>query len=134
MIDRSAFFVDAIAIESVDLAHAAKNKHLSLDRKIDAGMDAISAAAAIGELQADAVVHLGPPVAAEGFATPALDVTVHFTPRDGGSQPLHFMLGSSIAQGDQKMIYGRVDGVAATFLLPMMKVLPLLDALEDRRP
>jgi hypothetical protein len=134
MVDRSVFFADAAMIESVDLSRAGKQKHFSLEKNVDAGLEAISAAAAVGELQADAVVHLGPPAPDEGFAKPALDVKVQFTSGDGGAQVLHFTLGATSTRGDQKMIYGRVDGVAATFLLPELKVRPLLDALGDHGP
>ncbi len=134
LVDRSVFFAEASMIESIDIAHAGKQKHFSIDKNVDAGIDAIVAAAAVGELQADSVVHLGPPTSAEGFAKPALDVTVHFLSPGGAEQVLHFTLGATSTRGDQKMIYGRVDGVAATFLLPELKVRPLLDALRDHGP
>jgi hypothetical protein len=133
LVDRSEFFVDADSIDAVDLSHAGKTKHFSLTQNVDAGADALVVAATIGELQADSALHLGPPAAAEGFASPTLDVSVH-SATDGGAHTLRFVLGDAFARGDQKMIYARVDGVAATFLLPAARVRPLLDAVGVRAP
>ncbi|MEO7113144.1 MAG: DUF4340 domain-containing protein, partial [Polyangiaceae bacterium] len=132
-VDRSVFYVDADEIDAVDISHAEDRKHFSLGKNDDAGIGALSVAAALGELRADIALHVGPPIAAEGFSTPALDVKAHYV-SDGGTRTLHFLLGASLARGDQKMIYGRVDGVAATFLLSEARVRPLLDALGDHGP
>ncbi len=133
LVDRSLFFVDADSIDAVDLSRAGKQKHFSLGKTDDAGVDALTIAAAIGELQADSAAHLGPPAAAEGFASPALDVNVH-SATDGGARSLRFVLGGAVTKGEQKMIYARVDGVAATFLLPEARVRPLLDAVGEHGP
>jgi uncharacterized protein (DUF1501 family) len=60
-------------------------------------------------------------------------VNVH-SATDGGSRSLHFVLGGAVTKGEQKMIYARVDGVAATFLLPEARVRPLLDAVGEHGP
>ncbi|MEO8875547.1 MAG: DUF4340 domain-containing protein [Polyangiaceae bacterium] len=132
LIDRSGFFVDADSIDAVDISRGEKRVHFALSAGADAGPSGEAVAAAVGELQADSVLHLGAAKSEEGFASP-VDVRVHST-GDGGARILHFVLGATIAAGEQKMIYGRVDGVDATFLLPETRVRPLLDAFENRGP
>lgn len=133
LVDRSVFFADADSIDAVDLSHAGKQKHFSLGKTDDAGVDALTVAATIGELQAVSALHLGPPAAAEGFASPAVDVKVH-SATDAGARSLHFVLGAATTKGEEKLIYARVDGVAATFLLPEARVQPLLDAVKENGP
>jgi len=143
-VDRSGFFVDPDTIASVDLSHGTHQAHFSFGAGADAGPAGELVAAAVGDLQAEDVVHLGGPKAEEGFGSPALDVHVR-SASDGGLQVLHFKIGALLSpstadagaaasSADPKMVYARLDGVDATFALPEARVRPLLDALEDHGP
>ena len=80
---------------------------------------------ALGNLRAEAGVHVGPALAAEGFAKPAL--TLRVAPRVGPAQTL--TVGAGDSWRSTSVFYVRVSGVDATYVMAQSKVRALSDAL-----
>jgi len=80
---------------------------------------------ALGNLRAEAAIHTGPPLPAEGFSIPFL--TLRLQPRHGAGQTLSFGAGDSWRS--TSVFYMRVSDVDATFVIAQSKVRALSDAL-----
>jgi Domain of unknown function (DUF4340) len=77
----------------------------------------------LSALRADFTVHLGPPRADEGFATPSLTIAL------GGAsgKKSRLLLGARASLNDSDIVYARLDGVDATFALSQRTVAQLRD-------
>ncbi len=132
LIDRSVFSVPAEQLQGVTLS--AGPRRLRLVRSGD-GFSAVASelpSSRIGPLvdalltlRAEAALHLGAARPDEGFGKPLLEVEL--SRRDGGK--LRFEVGAGDTWRELAIHYARVDGIAATYLLPRSRVRLLLDAL-----
>lgn len=80
---------------------------------------------ALGNLRAEAALHAGPALAAEGFSAPSM--TLRLQPRQGAAQTLSFGAGDSWRS--TSVFYMRVSGIDATYVIAQSKVRALSDAL-----
>jgi hypothetical protein len=80
---------------------------------------------ALAGLRAEAALHTGPARANEGFAEPALIVTLE--PNPGFGKRRAFRFGSTDSYRDEAVRLARVDGVNATYAIADAKVRALLD-------
>ena len=126
LIDRSVVGVETAASKSIVISRP--GAHVELHRVADKleGPDAGlavsigSIVSALDALRADDVVHLGAPLADEGFGTPSLEVRA-------GEKTIRF--GRDVLRKNQSMVLARVSGVDATFAVARERVLPLRNAL-----
>lgn len=133
LVDRNGFFVDGQSLKSVTLVQGAKS---AVFNRVDSHLvgpaggprdAAEKVAAALGQLRADEVVHLGAAVADEGFSAPTLDVRIASN-ADGGGKPRHFVIGRSTIRKNEKMHFTRIEGVDATFAIASDRLAPFFDA------
>jgi hypothetical protein len=132
LIDRGAFRADPREVVQVTLSRGTTHTVL-LGRKgaaRDAGASDVASKVldALEVMRPDAVVHLGPPKADEGFGSPTLDVRVK-TVTDAGTREIHFVFGDTARVNRERLVYARVDGVDATYGIARDRVGPLVDAL-----
>jgi hypothetical protein len=133
LVDRAGFRVEPSSVASVTLEGGGKRLVLARarDRLVAADAGSRDPGDRVGEalaaLRAEDVVHLGPPKADEGFASPALDV--HVRPGADGGAGLRFRVGRTSYLHNEKIDYARLDGVDATFAIAHDRLAPLFDAL-----
>ena len=134
LIDQHAISVDPAAIARVTLSRGGKSSVFtkSGDRLIGPASSSKdggeSIATALGQLRADAAIHLGPALPEEGFSTPTLEVAVS-TAGDAGKSNVRFSVGATTTLGANKMYFARIPGVDATFIIKDTRLAPLLEAL-----
>jgi hypothetical protein len=80
---------------------------------------------ALGNLRAEAALHVGPALPGEGFSAPSM--TLRLLPRQGPAQIVSFGTGDSWRS--TSIFYMRVSNVDATFVIAQSKVFALSDAL-----
>lgn len=128
LVDRSVFRVDDAMLAEAALSRGGKTfvvrntgEHAELVPASPkaTGRDLVLA---IARLRAVDVAHLGPATAAEGFATPALEVRVT---RKGETVGERFLLGTAIIRQDRRVRFARRDGVDATYVVAEEDVRPL---------
>jgi hypothetical protein len=145
LVDRARFHVGAAEVDMLTLARDGKRLVLTVQvgKSASGGGSATprlvfadggaadpddKLVVALDGMRADAVIHLGAPVAAEGFARPSLDVRIKAR-ADSGAKDVHFVVGESALVMKERMFYARVDGVDATYAIARDRLAPLLDAL-----
>jgi hypothetical protein len=74
---------------------------------------------------AEGAVSVGPPESAQGFARPALSVSVEL-----GDKRLELRFGGEGVLRGTRVVYARREGVAATFAVAESRVKSLLDAVR----
>lgn len=89
--------------------------------------DVVRLGEALESLRAEAAVHLGEARPEEGLAAPQL--TLRLRPAPGSGAPRTIRLGAGDSWQGTSVLYARVDGVAATFVVARGAVAAILDAL-----
>jgi len=132
LIDRGPFRADPSSVVEVVLSRGAARTVLPGRRggaKDAAGNEVASKILeALQVMRPDAVIHLGPPRADEGFASPTLDVRVKLA-SDAGPREIHFVFGDTARVNRERLVYARVDGVDATYGIARDRVVALVEAL-----
>ncbi len=123
LIDLHAFSVDPASVSAVILTRGARKATLAGKALPE------SVLTALGQLRADTAAHLGPPISAEGFASPTLEVAVQSFADAGAPHP-RIILGRPTVVSEKRMYFARIGGVDATFLLAEGRVQALIDATE----
>jgi hypothetical protein len=132
-VDRGAFLVDAASVARLELE---SNGERVIFAERSGALAAISPPElspastrgvldVLGALRADAALHTGPARAEEGFQKPRLSVRVERKP--GAGKPLSFTLGAADEHQGVSVVYARVKGVDATFVIAKSKLRPWLD-------
>jgi hypothetical protein len=121
LVDRHAFSVDTARVRSLRITEAGKMRQFIGPSKIPEAV-----ADALGALQADRALHLGPPLPSEGFGAPSLDV------RADGSLPKRFVVGRETKLDGQAMMFARIDGTDATFVIAKSRLTPLFGQAESK--
>lgn len=135
VLDRSIFVLDTPSLRRLTIERG--TERVVLSRRGDdlvqvAGssrltVDQISAAtAALEDFYAEAALHLGPPVPAEGFARPTLVVDAELTRQNGETRRVAFQVGAGDAWRNVSIYYARRDGREATYAVARSHVTPLL--------
>ena len=132
-VDRGAFLVDPASITRLELESdgervvlAERNGALAPLSPSELSPALIQGVLdALGALRADAALHTGAARPEEGFAKPRLSVRVERKP--GAGKPVAFTLGASDEHQGVSVLYARVKGVDATFVIAKTKLRPLLD-------
>lgn len=131
LIDRSVLLVDHP--ESVRLTAGARavelTRHGASDLAFADGGAAFDVDRTLGGLRADQVVHLGAPLANEGFASPSLSIEARVT-LDGGARTRKITLGRATVRDNQNMYFARVDGIDATYAVSQDRVVALFDLVR----
>jgi hypothetical protein len=134
-IDRAAPMSDPETLARIRLKHGEKT--LTLERRGGALVATAGASVdqnvltpaleALAALRAEAAVHTGKAQPSEGFASPALDVTVE--PSPGLGAPRRLRIGAQEVFRGLPVRYARVDGIDATFVIAENKLRPILELL-----
>ena len=129
---RGAFMSDPETLARIELEHQGTRVTLTRqDQRFQARPELPEALVTelvedIASLRAEGAVHSGPARAEEGLQRPTLSVRLF--PKTG-QQPRTFHIGARDSYRDAAIYYGRVDGIDATFALPLSSVKKLLEAL-----
>jgi hypothetical protein len=130
LIDRSALLLEPSTLARLTLR--SKGRTVTFERRggelraeqLDPSA-ASAALAALGSLRAEAALHSGPARAAEGLASPVLEVRAE--PSPGLGKPRSFRIGASDEFRGESVRTARADGIDATFVVADAKLRPLFD-------
>jgi hypothetical protein len=140
-IDRSSFMLDPAHMKSLELDFGTQSlgfesrggslvqvtgtPRLEPDQ-IQGLLDAVSS------LSADAAVHVGPALPAEGIAHPVMTLRakLEFPGSHGFERSFH--IGAGDVYRDQSVFFARIDGIDASFVIARGKLIPLLELRESR--
>ncbi len=133
LVDRSPVTIDTARADRIEVERPGAAVVLTQvagqwtgpDAGLPAGPDALLHA--VDTLRADEVAHLGAPAADEGFATPSLQLRATVT-ADGGARTTHLVFGRDTVRHNLPMVFARVDGIDATFLVARDRVSPIRDS------
>jgi hypothetical protein len=139
LVDRSVFVIDPAITRSIRLE--AKGVSITLERQsggfVETGAQPRLSKAqvtqiveALGDMRAEAAVHVGAARPNEGLQAPELVVTTESSPGGGEAiKKLRYRIGAGDAWRSMSVFYARADGVDATFVVARSKVNQVLDAL-----
>lgn len=134
LLSRSVFASEPATLQRIALR--TNDKHVLLERQggeftVAEGPLAPSSVPklleSLASLRPEFALHTGRPRPREGFAPPWL--TVELTPASKHDKPRTFRIGAADVVNGQRIYYGRVDNVPATYALPQSAVRELMDAL-----
>jgi hypothetical protein len=143
-IDRSVFMIDPSEVRSVQLQVEAHRALLvakpgekwvcAPDSPSELPATAIARVQeALVEMRTEGVVHLGDPVAQEGFSKPLATLLVQRVPgRAERSGAIRLSFGRGDAWRGMNVHYARREGYNATFAIAAAKLKPILEAFEGR--
>jgi len=132
--------LDSEQVEELTLTHA--NQSIELSREGNHlvakrgppgfGRDQIeNLKTTLGDLQAEAAVHVGQPLPSEGLAQPTLRVSATLVDPSGTERRVAYRIGAGDAWRNVSVYYARLDGGQATYVIARSRVLPLLRIFGD---
>jgi hypothetical protein len=124
LVDRNVFFAEPATVQAIRFTRP--DGDVVVRRLADGGVP--PAIAALGQLIAERVVHLGPAHGDEGFGRPTADVRVGFVP-DAGMAAKQFSIGGRAPE--KAGWYVRAEGVDATFLVSSEKLDAIIAAASS---
>lgn len=138
LVSRAALLVDLDSLRTIEIKTPTRAVVLTRNGDgfqaasgaSDAGLDAATAQAlaeAAADLEAEAALHTGPPLPAEGFARPAL--SIELSPLPGEGAPRTLRVGAGDSWREMRVFYVRRDDRNATYVVAQSRVRRLLDAL-----